>query len=135
MFKAHHPLNSKQPDCFQPEDWCTEYLHPMREYTTGQPHYTEADATALFCQNSQVLVGRQLPMYNYWPPTRTDNSTRLFVGDCHGHNDIYMDMARHHDRYYQCGYSDSLYELVSLGPTPMAIDCPVPALEDLLDSE
>ena len=90
----------------------------MSESTTGQPHYTEADATAQFCQNSQVLVGRHLPTYNYQSPTGTDNSSRPFGGDCHGHNDIYVDGTRHSNRCYLCGYSDSLYEPCKFGAYP-----------------
>ena len=116
----HHPLNGEYLtlNCFQPEDWCTKYFHPMGENAAREPHYTKSDATTQFCRNSQVLAGRWHTVHNYRPPTRIDNFNRPFGEDCHGHNEIYVDVARCSDRHYLCGYSVGLYESCKFGVYP-----------------
>ena len=52
MLKAHHHPNGKHLDCFQPEDWYLNYFQPMGKNTTGELHYTKADATTQFCRDS-----------------------------------------------------------------------------------
>ena len=58
MFKTCCPLNG---NCFQPEDWCTENLHPAGENTTGKPITQRWMPLPSFAEIARSLQGDDSP--------------------------------------------------------------------------
>ena len=118
MLKAHHPCNGKHLDCFQPDVWYLDHFQPMGKNTTREPLTPMWMPPPGFAEIARSFERRQPPMYNHQCPTRTDHGTRLFGRNCHDHNNVYLDVARHSDRHYLFRYSNSLYESCKLGVYP-----------------